>query len=535
MRFVIYGLPCSGKTYQMNRINNLEKINGSELLNKLSSNKFEELTVLEKEQKRKELLESIKEKDNFIIDGHFMFPSPRWPNLTPANIVFTENDALFYDVYLYLYEDPKIIKSRIENSSKNKHYLDGNINIKKWQEIEIKKLNESCRRNNKDFYIMDNPEYLPEFIEEIRNGYSNVNKARKIVDEILKDGFTLEVNLVDGDRTIVKEDTSKIVLDYKTHIFDNNFFTGYQFFLQRKEMEQYKNINIHDNLTFNKVLSEKIKDKYNCLLSSGNPLIWNELGKNLNFNKIYAGYEISEETKYFVCKFLKKERVVNTYGDSKIDIPMIKEADNGYLVFFDRLSRSLKDIDIKDIKTLFCEPYILENKIDIKELVKKTKSDSGICGNELANTHFKLGQMLGDVLKTVTNEEKTTIVSILRGGLFLSNGIYSKVNGHMQLYNDKLESGFKIENSLDDTVILADSVINSGDTILKLINKIKANDNIKNIIIVACVIQEEALKKIDKYQVLKVRTTKNKFIGAKVFKQIGNKGPDTSDRLFNIL
>lgn len=535
MRFVIYGLPCSGKTYQMNRINNLEKINGSELLNKLSNNKFEELTVLEKEQKRKELLDVIKEKDNFIIDGHFMFPSPRWPSLTPANIVFTENDALFYDVYLYLYEDSQIIKSRIEHSNKNKHYLDGNIDIKKWQEIEIKKLKESCRKNNKDFYIIDNPTYLPEFIEEIRNGYSNVNKARKIVDEILKDSFTLEINLVDGDRTIVKEDTSKTILNYKTHTFDNNFFTGYQFFLQKKEMEQYKDINIPDKLTLNKVLLEKIKDRYNCLLSSGNPLIWNKLGKKLNFNKIYAGYEISEETKYFVCKFFKKERIVNAYGDSKIDIPMIKESNNGYLILFDKLSRSLEGVDIKGIKTLFCEPYILENKTDINELVKKTKSDSGICGNELANTHFKLGQMLGDVLKTVTNEEKTTIVSILRGGLFLSNGIYSKVNGHIQLYNDKLESDFKIENSLDDTVILVDSVINSGDTILKLINKIKENNNIKNIIIVACVIQEEALKKIDKYQVLTVRTSKNKFVGAKVSKQIGDKGPDTSDRLFNTL
>ena len=92
---------------------------------------------------------------------------------------------------------------------------------------------------------------------------------------------------------------------------------------------------------------------------------------------------------------------------------------------------------------------------------------------------------------------------------------------------------FGIENKNDETIILIDSVINSGNTILKLIDKIEKN-NI-NIIIIAVVIQEKALKKLDKYQILTIRTSKNKFIGAKVKKQTGNKGPDTSDRLFNML
>lgn len=213
---------------------------------------------------------------------------------------------------------------------------------------------------------------------------------------------------------------------------------------------------------------------------------------------------------------------------------MLKCANNGYLVYFNRLSRSLTDMDIRNINTMFCEPYILQEKIDnLEDLIEKTKSNSGISGNELANTHFKLGEILGETLKSSIDENKTTIVSILRGGLFISNGIYSKFNGHYQLYNDKTDKDFGIENKNDETIILIDSVINSGNTILKLIDKIEKN-NI-NIIIIAVVIQEKALKKLDKYQILTIRTSKNKFIGVKVKKQTGNKGPDTSDRLFNML
>lgn len=532
MKFVLFGLPCAGKTYQINKINNLEKINGSELLNKLSNNKFEELTVLEKQEKRNELLNYIKYKDNFIIDGHVLFPVERFPNLIPANIVFTEKDANAYDVYFYLYTDPKLIEKRMKESDKNKKY--SNVDIKKWQEIEIKKLEESCRKYNKDFYIIDNVEFFDEFVNEILKGYSNINKAKEIAAEIINENSDLELNLIDGDKTIVKQDTSRYILNYKTNIFNNDFYTGYQFFLQNKEMQKYENIIIPDNLIFNKVLLDKIKNKYNILISSGNSFIWNQLGKKLNFNKIFTGYDISGETKYFICKFLKEKFKINAYGDSKNDLPMLKCANNGYLVYFNRLSRSLTDMDIRNINTMFCEPYILQEKIDnLEDLIEKTKSNSGISGNELANTHFKLGEILGETLKSSIDENKTTIVSILRGGLFISNGIYSKFNGHYQLYNDKTDKDFGIENKNDETIILIDSVINSGNTILKLIDKIEKN-NI-NIIIIAVVIQEEALKKLDKYQILTIRTSKNKFIGAKVKKQTGNKGPDTSDRLFNML
>lgn len=48
-------------------------------------------------------------------------------------------------------------------------------------------------------------------------------------------------------------------------------------------------------------------------------------------------------------------------------------------------------------------------------------------------------------------------------------------------------------------------------------------------------IQEEALSKFKDHTLFAVRVSANKFVGKRQKKQVGNSGPDTADRLFNLI
>ena len=67
------------------------------------------------------------------------------------------------------------------------------------------------------------------------------------------------------------------------------------------------------------------------------------------------------------------------------------------------------------------------------------------------------------------------------------------------------------------------------------------NDPLKNhnpgidVIIAANVIQNEAVELFKDYLVFATRLSKNSFVGVNQSKQTGKTGPDTADRLFNLI
>ena len=87
----------------------------------------------------------------------------------------------------------------------------------------------------------------------------------------------------------------------------------------------------------------------------------------------------------------------------------------------------------------------------------------------------------------------------------------------------------------ESTVVIVDSVINTGQSLLKVIEKLKAANQNVEIIIVANVIQEKALPLLQDYKVYAIRVSSNAFKGVNQATQIGNTGPDTADRLFNLI
>ena len=352
MRIGLYGLPTAGKTFILDAVRNFEVLAGSSLLKTLAPD-FHSLTVEEKTCVRKQMAMQLKEKNDFIMDGHYSFGD---------EVVFTEKDGELYDAILYLYVEPAILEKRMGDSVRNKKYLA--FDVAKWQMFELESLRQYCHKHNKDFYVLDHPGkgYFPdisavlEFIDSLAEGYSCVSYARKCAENIGRKIEARTICLTDGDKTLTIEDSSG-VLGYKTHIFDGNFYTGFQAWRHSREMANFLRFIDWTHQPFEKLgvrLNHSVIEriKMPCvLLTTGYCEIWQEIANELKM-QMYCGEQMSAETKYFTAKFLQEKGIkIVAYGDSMNDYYMLRQADEGYLIAKadGTISRSLKHMNTEGI------------------------------------------------------------------------------------------------------------------------------------------------------------------------------------------
>ena len=350
MRIGLYGVPTAGKTYILKKIDFIPVHVGSDLLKDYDKD-FRNKDESEKEIIRKEVAKRMMSEDTFIMDGHYKFGD---------TIAFTEEEGQMYDVYIYLYVRPDVWKDRlkesVKKSDKNSKYI--SYDIEKWQMDEIKALSQYCHDNNKDFYVVDCPSegcvkdvsIVIDFIRSIVfEGYSCVDYAKECADKILDKNSSDIVVLCDGDKTLVTEDTSKAVLDYSPDIYDNNFYTGFQSWLQYREFERYKDFDILNiPVHFRKEIIRNFLCSDIFILTSGYDRIWKFIANVLNC-VAFCGNKMCADTKFFITKFLQRAgKKVIAYGDSMNDYFMLKQADKAYLVRKEdgSFSRSLGNIDI---------------------------------------------------------------------------------------------------------------------------------------------------------------------------------------------
>ena len=163
--------------------------------------------------------------------------------------------------------------------------------------------------------------------------------------------------------------------------------------------------------------------------------------------------------------------------------------------------------------------FELEKTKEVKKLINITKSDSGVSGPELAKAHIRLGEILAENIDL--NPSDTTVVALLRGGIFFAQGIYFKLGCKFEVYDPKQGEFIR---PMTKNVILVDSVINTGKTLAKLIDQ--------DIKFASCVINDKAVSMFED-RLYTVRISNNSFVGDTVKTQKGNKGPDTTIRLFN--
>ena len=149
--------------------------------------------------------------------------------------------------------------------------------------------------------------------------------------------------------------------------------------------------------------------------------------------------------------------------------------------------------------------FELEKTDEINRLITITKSDSGVSGPLLAEAHMELGKAMGKQM-TMFNPADTTVVAMLRGGIFFAEGIYFSLGCRFQTYDPKHEVFVRPETK---NVILVDSVINTGKTILDILDQ--------SMHVACCVINEKAVPQFGD-RLYTVRVSKNSFVGSNVMK-----------------
>ena len=358
MKIAIYGISCAGKDTFINQL--LEKpqmkiffhLKGSEKLNELAEKRYSEtfknLSEQDKTAIREILAESLKEKDNFIVDGHFAFPE----NSADYKIAFTDSDLNLYNCFVYLKTNADAIKERLQKSVKNQKFRELTTEqLQQWQLFEISQLREKCFYANKDFIILDDYfdngiAFLSDYIQSYPRKTSFAT-AMKITAKITGK----KVALFDCDRTITVEDTTIPFFKLNggdesmlKNIFADAAYSSYQFWKQSKLYEEfciYPNTSVFH---FNEIVIDKLnelkKQGYAVYgLTSGVFHIWQELNNTYNLFDELIGNDLSENNfvisdfvKGYTAKILKeKDCKVVSVGDSMCDAFMLEESDEGFI------------------------------------------------------------------------------------------------------------------------------------------------------------------------------------------------------------
>lgn len=347
MRIGLYGMPTAGKTYIMDRIDFIEVLVGSRLLREYDPD-FDSRDEDGRERDRKAVAKLMMEKETFIMDGHYAFGD---------ETAFTDEEGEMYDVYLYLYTSPTVLRARMASSEKNKKYL--RYDVENWQIREISGLRDYCHRHNKDFYVVDNPpdneypdaELTLSFIRDIVDGYSCAAYARRCVDEILQHSHGVTILLVDGDKTLTREDTSNTVFGYTTNLYDGNFYTGYQAWKQNEEFKRYTVPDITEMPVHLHPVVRNVINTSTYILTSGHEKVWRYIAGELGVTFFY-GPEMAAETKLYITKHLQAAgKKVIAYGDGMNDYYMLVQADKGFLISKQdgRISRSLAGMNLEGL------------------------------------------------------------------------------------------------------------------------------------------------------------------------------------------
>ncbi|KAL3304712.1 uracil phosphoribosyltransferase [Colletotrichum asianum] len=309
--------------------------------------------------------------------------------------------------------------------------------------------------------------------------------------------------------------------------------------------------------------------------------------------RIADGYVVTPEVKAAVDHH---NLYVYAFGDSPMDLPMLKAADEAIVVVGDeRLrSKSMDEVLLKAIaedglraKQILMPrtsgmrlssnllPVLqLDSQLIVAEFTKTSRNlrvfhatekaaakllmtptrDASVAGPSLRAAHHEVGrylaiEFLADGLGVeehamphvqghitaghrLLGEQSTAIIAMMRGGEPMALGVSEVFARAMFLHAKQPEDIHENALAGRDTVILVDSVVNSGKSIEGFVRHLQAMCAKIRIAVVAGVVQKDALTKVMKplgktadLSLVALRLSENKYVG--------QGGTNTGNRLFN--
>lgn len=359
MKIGLYGLPCSGKTTLMKKLESsgYPCIYGSECLKKMAKERFNtEFDDLSEEDKLHLRLNlPMRLPKDIIVDGHYSFYESG-----KQNIVMTESDL--YDAYVYLDTNAETIKERINASDKNERFKGLSVDeIQTWKDFELDGLLQYANEKNRTLLIVSEADAEAEQKDLIVRLFHNDHSLDAYsTAKSLAAGITVSsdhIVLSDCDKTISYFDSGAEYLSLSTDPIwtpsdlKKNFNHDRYSILQFERMFHHIVAKDHKRLIneIKKIHKNDINEKLLSWLTEKGQLI----GLTSGFSEVYADwlqvlgwrydsqYYVSSQVKYFICKELKKHAYVSAVGDSAVDLPMLLCADQGYVVAYKKLNKKL--------------------------------------------------------------------------------------------------------------------------------------------------------------------------------------------------
>ncbi|KIY68252.1 hypothetical protein CYLTODRAFT_453691 [Cylindrobasidium torrendii FP15055 ss-10] len=566
-----------------------------------------------------------------IVAGHFLFWDIGNGARDPPPSIWTSGDAETYTHILYLKSTVEIIASRRQNDSLRKRPALSVEHLERWQEEEIRQLRETCLRNGILFSEVPQ-EKVSSVLRDIvhHTEAHNLSLSRSHLDTICRSpSFASEtVLLLDGDKTLIEEDTGALFVqlmlggqkatDPLKTIFSSSAF-GYSYAAFRQVALFFDSLPEHTFIDYCQQVADavSIRPEFMSLLAQaarsgvgaivvtcGIQRIWERIIARANLSesvKVVGGGRVSDESLVITgevkgvlaqhlqdvhCKF------VCAFGDSVLDLPMLKAADRAIIVVGDENTRS-RSMEgavrqaIEEDKLIACQlvfPRDSKPRLDLARLPKvditsdhflhsvvcpmdlasdaaakllmTPMRDATMSGPALRRAHAEVGRhlalnLLSERIGLETyptlhvqghltdgyrfcGESRILIVPLMRGGEPMAFGISEAMPTAMFLHAKEASDlkNHHIEGL--QTIILVDSVVNTGKSLVPFIRRIREVDSCVRIAIVVGVIQAKALSRSIFSQTLAVdsnvcvvalRRSDNKFTG--------RGGTDTGNRLFN--
>ncbi|KAI7230505.1 hypothetical protein KC330_g6938 [Hortaea werneckii] len=581
----IYGLPASGKTHLLNELRKVldeyhfKFYDGSEVIERITEGGLAALKQLDNEQKAEKRTTAIntikeecrKEKKTGIVAGHFMLPEDHDPVKidTPA-------DWETYTQIIYLNTPVKEIVDRTQKDfgrpGRNQLSMAA---LEHWQNEEKTLLRKICYENRILFALADTADhkYISKLVGHLREGNAkrNTHSVLHEMDQIISKHETKPqtVLLFDADKTLGVEDASHHYWVAAKESEDknplNDLFNsslGYSYLAFQQAMLLYEESNEEKFLEhckkaascvmlrpeFVELLEEAAKYSHIAVvvITSGIGLIWDMVLEREGLEdkvKVIGGCRLSD--KYVVTPAVKgavvkrlqtaHDAAVWAFGDSEIDIPMLKNADQAFRaidvdglearqLFFPESAerwlntRMLSTTTLEQLRESIFGTFELIEATDTPSfLVLQTPMrNSAMPGNQLRQAHARCGwypaiHHITQVLRTkkytmhdvhqnqttgwrLKNEDKTVIIPIMRGGEPMAFGVSDAFP--KAVFHHAKEPCEVLKKHLDGmkAVILVDAVINEGGTIAGFVKHIRQIQPDINIVVVAGVVQRDAVR-----------------------------------------
>lgn len=647
----LYGVQGSGKTYLVNLLktdhgeDHFTFYDGSQKIDSMVPGGLEAFKCMEDAEKiiwRKQAIDRIGNEcaDSGkvgVVAGHLMLPSEKEEAFQE---MYTDNDLNTYTHILYLEVPPKEIRKRRSQAKRVRPDLSVS-QLTEWQDAEKTKLVHLCREHNILFLVVvDGPTLqvqVSTLLRDFRNHNEKYNlaQAESQLDKVLVDsdgqGRRMETMLVlDADGTLSSDDTGilfwKLINDEPvlSNLFTSNLKHSYTGFRQATllyegiaDEQEYESrcrkiaatVNMHPEMV---TFLKKVVDGTRIgavVITCGLRRVWELVLEKEDFSdtvavigggRISDGFVVTAAVKGALVTRLHEVHHVYVwaFGDSPLDLDMLKKADQAIVVVGEERDRPTKMVKSlieaiddnslrahqvalpshvvprvdkfrlplfhltdQDFLQSVCRPHSREpdpfaihatEKASTKLLMTPSR-DTAIAGPALREAHGRIGRYLATeyvadlvgvedfpimhvqgYLTTgyrLSHEKETLIVALMRAGdpMALGVGDIFPLAKHLHARNPEDIQPEHLQGL--QTIVLVDSVIHTGETVLKFLRRIRDLRPNVRIITVAGVIFSDFLSNAElagyrNFSLVTLRISENGYTGVGTLR--------TGNRLFNM-